>query len=1526
MAATNKRGVFSLETVLERQGDNHWSKIPEVFRYVNAIITSAPAFGYLAGGKSSSGDRSSVDRIDYGNDTATAAPKGTLVSNSDGGNIAGTGNQSFGYTCGTSITNVNRIDYGNDTATAVRKGTLSSARAYISAVGNRNFGYWCGGNLSRSSFIDRLDYSNDTAASTPKGPLSRSILASAATGNSDFGYVGGLYPGMSLTERIDYSNDTAGTLDKGALIASGYMVAAAGNSDFGYWNGGSHGSRVGRLDYANDSVNAVFRGNTAFTGVKRAGTGSGSFGYFTGGDPSPQTTIIDRVDYSNDTSISTKGNLSLGKYYHAGVSAQENGLAANPIPATRTETGYAPAGTDFGYWAGGQNPYVSSIIQRLDFSNDTGTMSGRTNLSHPKFTAAGSVSSTSFGYFVGGYGPAYQSGIDRLDYSNDTATATPTGTITNPTQSQGSAGTNSYGYIAGGIKSPGYSYLSSVERLDYSSDSSTTSKGPLNVPKLGLAGMGNSSYGWFAGGVTPGSPNYVISKTDRVDYSNDTATSSPKGDLSRNVGNVPAAAGNSDYGWISGGRQISGFVKFSTVDRIDYSNDTATATPKGPLPATRYKNTATGNTSYGWHGAGKDPSGKSNVYRIDYSNDTASASTRGPLAANTYGIGATSSRENALPTIGPKTVDKGSDGYTTTSLGPAYGYWSGGIGPSNLSSVDRIDYASDATNMVTKGPLTEVGYYFVGISSPAYGYTCGNLTPGYKSYVQRADYANDTATAVVKGPLTRSDGSGAGLNSRSYGYVAGGQNPSNNSYVDRIDFSNDSATALSKGNLDTGRGKCAGTSNQNYGWATGGIEPGTTKVSRIDFSNDTATSSPKGDMVTDRMGHSGSGNADYGYLAAGRNNYKSSVDRIDYSNDTATAVEKGPLSIGRRYVDGVSSPSYGWHAGGETPTKISTCDRIDYSNDTATAAVKGPLTTTRAWFMGNHSSQSNDGGTSSFIPRIRWVDSATETPAVTAAPGHAYFGGGGPSPSGKTIVDRLDFSNDSAAMAPKGSLSQSRKQLTAVGSPSYAYMMGGYDANASPGYELSYIDRIDYASDTSTATPKGLLAEGTYYAGATGTASYGYNGGGRASSGVISCTVQRIDYSNDTATASPKGYLTIRRRNFAGCVGNTSYGYWSGGENNASTFISTTERVDFSNDTAAAVVKGPVDGPVRGASDGTGNANYGYYAGGYYPDSPAPAHRYSIVSRIDYSSDTGTIPTKAALSNSLSATGAAGNASYGYWGAGADPSGLKTSVDRIDFSNDTSTPTVVTAYLSNARAQAGAASGLMYGLPQTASAAVAAPVQPPFPLPTPLPVPPPPAPVPYAFDHESATSIAGTIGSQSRTGTYCDPETDLATGITYGSQDSTPFNTSTDRNSEIIRCYSFTNYSGRTFAAAICALCEKPPQGGTWPISNSWESAWWLQSGNDDSDILIVVFDSVKTFSGVEISSPSSQYNSSNDHVYAVRLSGSASSFTTDAIGDVAYNGSTTATISASFSAQAIAIYRNGATGWARIGNIRFLK
>ena len=101
--------------------------------------------------------------------------------------------------------------------------------------------------------------------------------------------------------------------------------------------------------------------------------------------------------------------------------------------------------------------------------------------------------------------------------------------------------------------------------------------------------------------------------------------------------------------------------------------------------------------------------------------------------------------------------------------------------------------------------------------------------------------------------------------------------------------------------------------------------------------------------------------------------------------------------------------------------------------------------------------------------------------------------------------------------------------------------------------------------------------------GATGNASYGYWGGGYDGSEISS--VDRFDYSSDTSTASPKGPLTAAKR-YHGATGDTSYGYWCGGLVSIS-YYSYVDRVDYSNDTATASPKGPLSG-TRGGTDQSG--------------------------------------------------------------------------------------------------------------------------------------------------------------------------------------------------------------------------------------------------------------------------------------------------------------------------------------------------
>ena len=77
----------------------------------------------------------------------------------------------------------------------------------------------------------------------------------------------------------------------------------------------------------------------------------------------------------------------------------------------------------------------------------------------------------------------------------------------------------------------------------------------------------------------------------------------------------------------------------STVDRITYATDTATASVRGPLSAGRYGMGAAGNPTDGWFGGGAQGA-VSTVDRITYATDTNTASVRGPLSGARFNLAA----------------------------------------------------------------------------------------------------------------------------------------------------------------------------------------------------------------------------------------------------------------------------------------------------------------------------------------------------------------------------------------------------------------------------------------------------------------------------------------------------------------------------------------------------------------------------------------------------------------------------------------------------------------------------------------------------------------------------------------------------------------------------------------------------------------------------------------------------------------------------------------------------------------------
>ena len=114
-----------------------------------------------------------------------------------------------------------------------------------------------------------------------------------------------------------------------------------------------------------------------------------------------------------------------------------------------------------------------------------------------------------------------------------------------------------------------------------------------------------------------------------------------------------AATGNPSFGYWGGG--YAGSTLQASIDRLDYSNDTTTTTYNGSLSINRVHHSAVGNASFGYFAGGEVPSVVTSVDRLDLSNDTANASPKGNISVGRVQFkGASSQQENGLsPVLSP---------------------------------------------------------------------------------------------------------------------------------------------------------------------------------------------------------------------------------------------------------------------------------------------------------------------------------------------------------------------------------------------------------------------------------------------------------------------------------------------------------------------------------------------------------------------------------------------------------------------------------------------------------------------------------------------------------------------------------------------------------------------------------------------------------------------------------------------------------------------------------------------------------
>ena len=533
--------------------------------------------GYFGGGDTGGPTFSTMDKIQYSTDTRLAAVPGAFLSLARA-YLAATGNSTAGYFGGgfnhpsTNRTTMDKLTYSTDITLALpATGALSAARNNLAATGNSTAGYFGGG--PGLSTMDKITYSSDTRAVLPAtGALSSARYGLGASGNSTNGYFGGGREGGSVStmDKIDYATDTRLPAIPGAnlSLARRYLAASSARANAlpntPYLSPAPSGLPVRYSDGVPGSPPASTPTPSTYLGPVPASNTA----YFGGGSAGGALSTVERIDFSSDTRLATPGvNLTTGRF---GLTATGN--------------------SSFGYFGGGNTPGgARSTMDRITYSTNNPALVPGASLSSARYGSRATGNSTN-GYFGGGF--PHVSTMDKIEYSTDTRlAAVPAANLSAARGYAGATSSSTAGYFGGGLAGPApfaSNSKTTMDKLIYSTD--TTSQAPgasITSIKYGYGSAGNSTAGYFGGGILIGSPGGLIT-IDKLTYSTDTTSTIP---ASLSVGRYSlTATGNSTAGYFAGGSTAGDFN--STMDKLTYSTDTL-----APVPGARLSNLANNSSA-----------------------------------------------------------------------------------------------------------------------------------------------------------------------------------------------------------------------------------------------------------------------------------------------------------------------------------------------------------------------------------------------------------------------------------------------------------------------------------------------------------------------------------------------------------------------------------------------------------------------------------------------------------------------------------------------------------------------------------------------------------------------------------------------------------------------------------------------------------------------------------------------------------------------------------------------------------------
>ena len=578
------------------------------------------------------------------------------------------------------------------------------------------------------------------------------------------------------------------------------------------------------------------------------------------------------------------------------------------------------------------------------------------------------------------------------------------------------------GYLAGGrSEAPYLTRTCKIQRIDYSSDTSTIIQSSLSIMRDQFGNWTNPSYAWFQGDFGSGH-----SSQERLDYSNETISQPGVNSPSTSGWGLFGTVQTPSYGYMAGGRS-TGYR--SKISRFDLSTESFLV--KGNLPQYNAGLSGVYNSNYGYFGGGYYPPQSPDyicvINRLDFSSDTGAS----PI---------TTSQSNRFHT---SQFAKN----RSTLQDSSYGYWAGGfdgVSPTYNDKISRFAFATETFGPPTTHPIGLAWKSLPGgridhssATSSTHGYFIGgrDIPSPFSTAIDKMDLSTGTfaspagslPSSIHKATLTnsvitntfRSFGKSytyktAGYSKRypgpiyykynfpdsTWSLVPGGSPGFRNYAVANNEhaYISNPTTHKFDFNIETNTGtislpgpaiRITGFANKNYGYFTGGngdpSAPSTDeKIRRIEFETDSALELSE-QLPLGRESHGTVYNENYGYLCGGRLPDTNQVQRMDFSNETMSTLPPSsnlPHGVALVHLGYANSNQAGYFCGGFSR---STIFKLDFSTENASSPGNLGNQSREGYAMGGEYEGYFGGGYQPGLPDMKKLDYSSDTLSNTGS-------------------------------------------------------------------------------------------------------------------------------------------------------------------------------------------------------------------------------------------------------------------------------------------------------------------------------------------------------------------------------------------------------------------------------------------------------------------------------------------------------------------------------------------------------------